>query len=330
MGQEINQSNTKKEILEAYNQLKQKIVTEKEGIPSENQQAKKQEDLLTKASSCAPGDLMKSIADLKITITRSLDQVEEKLINEYKKLSNIQEAIKIEEENLHDTYQIKSEADSLAALIQAQKEKKESFEKEMHELQEKWEKEKAQMQQSLKEEKERKEKERKREEEEYNYNVALKRKKEEDAYKEKVAKQEKDIQEKQIAFEKQIQEREANIKDSEQELAGLRAKAEKFPEELEEAVKQKELQVSSALNEQHKFEKEMMKKDYEGELKLKDQTIQTHLSKINDQETLIKQLYEKAEHADQNVKDIVLKAIERSGAVNNMYEKHTKHQETNE
>lgn len=73
---------------------------------------------------------------------------------EFKKLTQLQEAIKIESKSIEDIYQIKVNADSLSALLLAQKEKKQEFEGEMaksrnefeEQMQEKklnWEKEQA-------------------------------------------------------------------------------------------------------------------------------------------------------------------------------------------
>ena len=54
----------------------------------------------------------------------SLDKLEEKLVNEYKILENLQQAIAVEKKNLEELYQISANADSLSALILAQKEKR--------------------------------------------------------------------------------------------------------------------------------------------------------------------------------------------------------------
>ena len=49
-----------------------------------------------------------------------------------------------------------------------------------------------------------------------------------------------------------------------------------------------------------------------GELKLKDQTVETLKSKIKDIEASIKEMSQKAVTAESNVKDIAIKAIESS------------------
>jgi len=320
---EISQKNTKKEILEAYQQLLKKMQEQKEPGPAEIQKEKQVKETVKEAEELIPDKLMKNIGELKIQLGQSLEQVSEKITEEYRKLVKVQEAIAAEEQNLKDAYQVNREFESLSALVETQKQQKASFEQEMREQQEKWEKGKKQTEQQLKEEKEQRDKERKREEEEYQYNIKQKRQKETDAYQQKKEQQERELSEQRQAFEKEIAEREQAVKAVEEELKDLRRQVEKHPEILEKTVNQKEKEVTSQLQAQHKFEKELLKKEFDGELKLRDQTITSLQSKIKDEENLINQLYNKGENADKNVKDIVLKAIETSGRFPSQYKKET-------
>ena len=313
MNERVSSKNTKKEILEAYEKLLEQTKEKKEDAPDKEPQEKQKSGMVEEATSQQPDKIMKDISGLKISLSQSLDKVEEALIEEHKKLSEVSEAIRVEKENLKNIYQIKAEADFLEVLINTHKEKKHEMEQEMKDQREAWEKEKKQAEQELKEDKERISKERAREEEEYLYHRDQKRKKEEDSYNEKMLKQEKELKERREAFEKEIREREADIKASEDELQELREKAEQFPAQLEEAVQQKEKEITVRLTSEFKHEKDLLEKEYQSELKLKDQTIKTLQDKIRDQDNMMKQLYSKVENADKNVKDIVLKAIENSG-----------------
>lgn len=313
MNEEVSSKNTKKEILEAYQKLLEQTSEKKESAPEKEPQEKQKFATAGETTRQQPDKIMKDISGLKISLSQSLDKVEEALIEEHKKLSEVSEAIRLEKENLQDIHQIKAEAGSLEALINTHKEKKQEMEQEMKDQREAWEKERKQAEQELKEEKERIRKERTREEEEYLYHRDQKRKKEEDSYNEKMLKQEKELKERREAFEKDIREREADIKASEDELQELRKKAEQFPAQLEEAVQQKEKEITVRLTSEFKHEKDLLQKEYQSELKLKDQTIKTLQDKIRDQDNMMNQLYRKVENADKNVKDIVLKAIENSG-----------------
>ena len=313
MNEDVSTKNTKKEILDAYDKLRQQLQEKKKEIPGAGIPEAPKTRIVEEASRLQPDKIMKDISNLKIGLSQSLDKVEEALIEEHKKLSSVTEAIRLEKDNLQNIYQIKAEADSLAALITIHKEKQQHLEQEIKEKREAWEKEKQNFEQGVKEERERIRKDRDREEDEYVYNRNQKRKKEEDTYNEKAAKQEKELKEKREAFEKDMLEREADIKAREEELKDLRKKTELFPAQLEEAVKQKENEITERLTSNFKHEKELLEKEYQGELKLMNQTIKSLQDKIKDQDNMMNQLYKKVENADKNVKDIVLKAIEGSG-----------------
>lgn len=302
MLKKITTASTKKEILEAYNELLQQKQQQKE-VPAKDMEAEKKIETVESASMQAPDKVMKDIAGLKIELSQSLDKIEEKLIEEYKNLSKLQEAISIEKENLKNFYGIKAEADTLSALLEAQHEKKENFEKEINQQIEEWVREK-----------ENTDKERQREEEEYNYRIKREREKEEDEYNEKKSKLERELKERKQAFEKEIQERENELKQKEEEHQRLKEASENFPVELKAAVEEAEKRVTEKLREQFNFEKKMFEKDFKAELMFKEQNIKTLDGRINEMYDNLKAMQKKVESADTNVKEIVLKAIESSSA----------------
>ena len=133
-----------------------------------------------------------------------------------------------------------------------------------------------------------------------------------DIFEEKKANQEKELAEKKKAFELEIAQREAQVVAAENELKELRSKNAAFPAELEKAVNAAVKSVTEKLQSTFGFEKELKAKEIEGELKLKDQTIETLKNKIKDLETSLKELSQKTVTAEASVKDIAMKAIESS------------------
>ena len=329
-----NLKNTKNEILEAYEELLKKMNDKKTDEPKKIQEMQKQEAVVKKAEGLSNETIIKGLAGLKVEITSSLDKLGEKFVEEFKKFEELQQAIQTEKKNLEDLYQLSANTDSLSVMLLAQKEKREQFEQEMAvrkvELDEKirlekerfeaeitekknqWKKEQDAFQEKLKEENEKTTKTRKREEEEYQYALQLTRKKEVDLYEEKKLKLEKELTEKKAAFEKSVAEREANLKSAETELAELRAKSVAFPKELEKAVDAAVKAATEKTETAFRIEKELREKEVEGELKLKDQIIQTLNAKIKDLETSLKELSQKTVTAETSVKDIAIKAIEHS------------------
>lgn len=246
----ITKTSTKNEIFDAYETLLKKVVDLETLKPQEIKEKEDKQALVKKISDLTSDTIVKGIAELKLKLGSSLDQVEESLLAEHKKLNEIRQAIDIQKTLIDDLYKVKITADSLAAMLLAHKEKKqqidaeeqglklelqqlrEEFDAEMAIKKADWDKEKARIQLDVKEEKERLKKEHQREEDDYTYNLQIKRRKEQ-----------------------------------------------------------------------------------EGLIKLKEQTIQTLESRIKEHESYIKQLTQKTELADKSVKDIAIKAIESSGKV---------------
>lgn len=334
MENEVSIKNTKNEILDAYNELLKKVQAKKTDEPKKALEQQKQETVVKNAASLSSEGIVKEISGMKINLSSALDKLGENFVAEFRKFEELQQAIQTEKQQLEDIYQLSVNTDSLSAMLLAQKEKKEQFEQEMAtrkaELDEKmktekerfdqemaekraqWKKEQELFAAQTKEAREEQKKGQAREEEEYLYNLKTTRKKEADQYEEKKQKLEKELADKKVAFEKESAGREAQIKEAEAELKDLRSKNENFPVELEKAVSAAVKSVSEKLEARFGFEKDLREKETAGELKLKDQIIETLRAKIKDMEGAVKELSQKATVAEGNVKDIAIRAIESS------------------
>jgi len=326
MEKKLSLTSTKSEILNAYNELVKKIQESKQENPKAEQEKKVKETTVETAAKLTDEEIIGAISALKLSLNSKLDKIEDDLTTERQKLAKIREAISVEDQRLKDLYQINAGADSLAAILAAQKEKKEEFEREMadrrNELEEQikqeklnrdketklWEEKRKEAEEALK-------KQRTREEEEYKYNLQLARKKDKDEYEQKKAKLEQELIQKMESFESGIKVREQTVAAAEKELAELRLKAESFPSELEKAVQEAINETTARLEKDYKFEKQLLLKDHEGEIKLKNQQIESLMAKIKDLELQLKQAYSKAENAENNSKEITLKAIQSSGQI---------------
>jgi hypothetical protein len=346
MEPEISLKNTKNEILAAYDEALKRMQTQKTTEPKQVQEEKRQQETIKKASENTTEGIVNGITSLKLNVAKELDKLSELLSSEYKKLEDIQVAIRLEKHNLEELYQVTANADSLAAMLQSQKDKKALFEAEMADkrnaLEEKMKADKLSFDEKVKtdkdtfeasmkdqkelskteqlkwneqqkELKDKTEKERKREEEEYAYTLKLTRKKETDLYEEKKSSLEKELKDKKAAFDKEIASRGAEVLATENELKELRTKNIAFPSELEKAVVGAVKLATEKLQTEFRFEKELTAKQTEGDVKLKDHTIETLKSKIKDMDAIISDLSKKAVTAESSVKDIAMKAIESSG-----------------
>jgi hypothetical protein len=326
MEKKVTTTSTKTEILNAYNDLLEKIQDSKQDNPKAEQEKKIKETTVSAAAGLTDEKIIGQISSLKLTVNSTLDKIEDDLAAEYQRLLKIREAISIEDQRLKDFYQINAGADSLAAILAAQKVKKEEFETEMENRRREFEeelksanvnrdKEIKLSEEKRKEEEESLKKKRSREEEEYNYNLQLARKKDKDQYEQKKALLDKELTEKRASFEDEINSREQAVAAAEKELMELRTKADKFPADLEKAVQAAIKETSAQLEKDHKFEKQLILKDHDGEIKLKNQQIESLMARIKDLEVQLKQAYSKAENAENNSKEITLKAIQNSGQI---------------
>ncbi len=326
MDKKISTTNTKAQILEAYDKLLKSLEEKSQDNPKEVQQRKEAAKIVESAQKNSEDGIVKEITKIKTSFTESLDKIQDNLTAEYKKLADIQNAIKIEKHHLEDLYGLSSNADSFAAILLAQKESREKFEDEMKKANEaftnemvvvnaKWSKEKDEGEALIKEEKERIQKTRKREEEEYNYTLQQKRKKEADEYELKKMQLEIGLKEKKLAFEKEFAERGKAILDKEKEFAEIKNASEQFPKELEKAVREAIAELQTKLTLEFKYEKDLSEKETEGLINLKDLQIATLQNKIKEMESQLKSTSQKAEISEKSVKDIALKAIESSAKI---------------
>lgn len=300
---EINDKSKKSEILEAYNAMLSKMNNTKQmSLP----EIKKQEDekvVVQKTANLSGEKIAKGIMELKLSTIQELDALEQKMSSEHRKFMDLQAAIAIESKNLQDLYEISKNANSLAALLQAQKEHKEQFEHEMAAKHREWERESDEIAQAHKEEQAKIKRNRQREEEEYTYNLQLERKKEVDAY---------EAHRKALVVE--LEERETAIQSREAEYATLLERVAGFPAELEKAVKDAEKAAKSQIESFYKHQIDLSDCQVEAERKLQQHTIASLQDKIKEQEAFIKQLAQKADTSNNQVQEIALKAIEGSAS----------------
>lgn len=321
MTTDISTKNTKPEILEAYHAaLKQLREVKKESRSDEKREADKKQ-IVAVASQQTAHDIVNGLSQLKLSLTQSLEDIEEKLLREQKNLLTLQQAIAVQQKELEDLYAIGVNADSLAALLVAQKEKSAQFNQEMitlkalldEEMTEKrlhWKKEQLSMETLQKEQALQLKITREREEEAYLYQRDLARQKDQDAYFSTKASLEQALLEKQTAFEHSFSERERLLKENEQRLAELNTAVEVFPERLKQTIEETEKSVSERLRFQYDYEAKLSHKEVEGERKLHQQMVAALENKILQQEAHIKQLTEKETQANSQVQEIALKAIE--------------------
>jgi len=222
----LSMSNTKKEMLEAYNALLEQLQERADTslTPERKAEEEKVKEIEELTDSLSSEKIARETSNLKIEIGKMLGELSERLENAVNKFKDIQRAIKFKERELKEVYEIEKSAGTLLALVEAQNQKRREFEEEMERLRAEWEREK-------KEEA----KKREREKEEYLYRF----KREQQLAKDKFE-DEKAVKETTERLQQEAKTREELLKkefDGERNVLTTRIKS------LEETVKQQNEQI---------------------------------------------------------------------------------------
>ena len=317
--QEVSVKNTKNEILEAYNSILEELQKNQTSDPIKTKQTMEQKSIVESASQISSESVVSDLAHLKISLTKLIDNLSEKLTAEVEKFKTIQKAIQFEQNHLHELYEIKETTQTLAALLIAQKEHTEDFDNEMQQKRElfeqamqkeksSWQLAREQLISEYETEKNSLAKQRVREKEEYGYQMELARRKEEDEYQERKTRLEKELAKKCEDLEK----REMLLKEKEQEFEQLKLKVENFSHENAESIEKAKEALRKELQQQYDFSLKLKESDISGTYKLYDQKIKSLEEKIIEQDAIIKSLTKKADESADQVQFIACKALDAS------------------
>lgn len=297
----VSATNTKTEILEVYEELLEELKSERENNTALKRELEKKTQIVASATKEIKSGTTQSILEIRNILTDQLDKVEKGINEEQRKIEAIQEAIKIEKDNLENLYKIKTEAESLEALAMTRKKIGEQLEIDFIRRKEELEAE-IQKKKSIWEQ----------EEEAFQYQLKIKRRNEEDTYQRK--KEERELE--YNISKKNIDEREKTIKEKETELQILQKQVDGFDKLINDAINKTKLEITDQLNKEFNFKQQLDNKDLEAKINLQKQEIESLNKKIAEQQELIKSLSLQFDNASKQAKEIALKAIESTGIKN--------------
>ena len=321
-------SNTKQEMLEAYQAVLKQMEVQREAElkPEKRLEEKKAKEVIQVAESLSSEGVAREIGNLKIETSKTLAQISDRLEEEVNKFRAIQSAIALKERELQELYEIEKSAVTLAALIESQSQKRESFESEMAEKKEalsqeievlraEREKEKNDYEAEIKERDVTEKKRRDRDKEEYDYSFKREQKLAKDKFEDEKAKLEKEIHIKKEQMESELREREKTIAEREEELNELKKKVTAFPKEMETAVAKAAKEITEKLNLEAKNREELQKKEFVGEKNVFTTRIESLEKIVKEQNEQIAKLSQQLEKAYQQVQEIAVKTIEGSSTI---------------
>jgi len=325
----VSMTNTKKELLEAYEEAKGQF----ESLSKDLLDAEKARKQLEKKVAAATADTqaaqdpLKRLHDLRGTISRELTGLAERFETEIETYRKIQSAIEAKKEELNTIYEVETAASDLAALIDAQRVKKEKFEREiqdekeafeaeMEDIRTQWQREKADRNRSVKEQAEATEKQRQREKEEYEYTFARDKAQRKNALGDELQALEKELAVKRREFENESQNRTAEldtredaINGREKDMEALQKEVESFPKRNEATVQKAVADATERLTSNFKGDRALMEARFEGERNVLTGKIEALEKMVASQAAQISDLAKKNELAYEKVQDIANRAV---------------------
>jgi len=289
-------------------------------------QAKQEQDTLESAATITAESAVRAIGDLKVTVDATLDQLSQRLVEQAKKLTAVQEAVTIKRRQLAELYDIEVVAETLAGLVRDHEQKqldfaqetevrKSDFERDMQEARIAWDKERQRIQEDIATEKARVKKEWQREQEEYEYTLKTRRSRDAEEYAKRKEALQAQLAEERAKQEKALAERESAVAGREKELADLQTRVQAIDAELQRAVAQARDEATKTAEERARQAAALKAKDFEGTEKLLQQRIQTLEALVIEKNTRIGELQNELRESTVKVRDIAVKAIEgASGA----------------
>lgn len=318
-------SSTKKEMLDAYNQLLRQLKEkqEEEAKPEQKIEQKKGKEAIEVAEALSTEGIGKEIGNLRSEIGTMLVQLSDRLEEEIGKYLHVKKAVAVKEKELQEIYEIERSASTLIALLEAQQQKRADFEAEMAEKKEmlrvevetkraEWEQETEAHEAQLKDRAALEKKAREREAEEYRYQIEREQRLIREQFEYEKKKLEREAQLTKEEMERDLVEREKTLAARESEFDQLRKSVEAFPKELEAAVSKAVQQESERLKQEAKTREELLKKEYEGEQKVLKSRIEAFQQTVKEQSEQIAKLSGQLEKSYTQVQDIAVKAIESS------------------
>ena len=322
----LTDKNTKQEMLEAYQSLVKQLEEKRQAElnPERRLEDRKADEAVKVAAAVAADGIDREIGGLKSEIGKMLAEVSEKLAAEAGRFRSLQKAVEAKEGDLRELYGIEKSASALAALIEAQNQKRRDFEVEMTQQREElkcetdetrlaWQKEHQAHEGELRERDTAEKKAREREKEQFEYAFKREQQSLRDKLNDERATLEKELRLKKETTEKELADRERVLVEKEDELNALRAKTAAFPNELETAVEKAVKDATDKLKLEAKNREDLLKKEFEGERNVQTTRIESLEKTVKDLSEQNGRLSKQLEAAYLKVQEIAEKTIESAG-----------------
>jgi len=310
----ISVTDTKATIMKEYKALLSKYneVSKSQLNPAKIKKTKKKVATMEKANGLSLDKVGTSIETLRSRTNSALDQLRAELEGELGNLHTIREAIELQNEEINELYGINKEAETLAALVQAQADRKAPFEEEMKTKRETFNEDQTKAKKSWDEEKAEFLKNQERETAEWKYNFERKQKETMDQLNDQIVAERKGWLAQKEADEKMLQERAETLIKQEDELVTMKQKVADFPAQLEAAKKEGEAKAGKS----HGFETRTLKANHDAEVKVLQANVTTLTNENEGLRGQVQDLQNKLQAAYDKVQETASQALAAQGSAN--------------
>jgi colicin import membrane protein len=308
----VRPKRTKSEVQQAFEELQEEVAASREtSSPKADEAVRLHEGQVRQSVEGLTVDsVVGRMSGLSLEISKALGDLSEKLVEQTQLLASTREAVQLERQELSRMHKLDIAATSLDQLVQDYARQREELEAAIAAQRLAWEEEKRNTERDRKEQEDTLKKQRQRDIDEYEYKKTQERKKAQDKYDEELRLQEKQNREKQEALDRNWSEREAALKDREDELARLSKEVAEFPARLEKEREQAAAEAARVARQAQEQQLLIQRKDSEAEQRVAALQIKTLEEAAARQAVQLTALQKQVDEAKQQVQDIAVRAIE--------------------
>jgi colicin import membrane protein len=313
----VRPKRSKAEVEQEFAEIREDVAAEREtsSTKADGQLKLREAETRQSVERISVEGVVEKISGLGLEVSKSLADLSEKLVQEVNRLAAVREAVALEQREIDRLHKIDVAATALDQLVEDYARQKEQLGAEVAAQRAAWTEEARQTERDRKEQEETLKKQRQREIDEYEYKKALDRKKAQDKYEEEVKLLENQNKQKQESLERSWREREAALKEREEELLRLKKEAGDFPARLQQESERIAAEATRAAEQKWEQQITLLKKDNETEKRVAELRIKTLEETLARQAAQTEGLQKQLDEAKRQVQEIAVKAIEgASGA----------------
>ncbi|MDB9518348.1 hypothetical protein PN466_15490 [Roseofilum reptotaenium CS-1145] len=265
--------------------------------------------------------VLQDLEQIQATFGGALNELSDQLLKEASELEEVEEQVRLEQEQLqqlHDLEVAETTLDELIEQYQTQaktfelewEEQRETLEQSLAEAQQAWDKARQTHQRDIEERDRASQTHQDRDGQTYDYNLQLQRKLNTETYQQTREQLEQELLELRETQEQTWQEREKAIAEREKAYTEAKAKVEAFPEELQENTKRGKDNGRNIGHYQVKIKADLRTQEMESQKKIYELRLQGLSETIQNQENRIQNLSQQLDSALKQVQDLAVKAIE--------------------